>query len=315
MDALIYNRLRAVAAEQDDAKKSELMAESKQDLGAHFRANPSDMEELAFELLNASWADAVNEDILGQVIETRTVGLGDTDFVDEDLRGLKAYWQGKGGQILSDIIRYERTLMPREEIVAAIDLHQDELALDFWGAFNKLTAHAQEKMRLLPVQRLIELVQAGITGGSTYGTFAGATLSAGQVDSVLDPVAINSNGEVTIIGTRVAIRKLANVALDPTRFGFDLGGQVFRTGVIGQYKGYPIAQVENFQNFAGNYVLPNDELWLIGRNAGRLTYYGDQAKVQQLRLPSFYMRWETAKDAGMLLYGIRRGRIGRIVLT
>jgi hypothetical protein len=312
MDALIYNRLRAVATETDEAKREELKAESKADLGAHFRANPNDMEELAFELLNNAWSDAVSEDILGRIIDTRTVGLGDIDYIDEDLRGLKAYWQGKGGQIISDILRYERTQMPREEIVAAIDMHQDELALDFWGAFNRLTMQAQEKMRLLPVERLIELIQAGITAGATYGTFAAATLSDSQVDSVLDPVATAGNGEVTIIGTRVAIRKLARVALE---FGDNLNEQIFRTGQIAQYKGYPVVQVENFENFEGNYVLPNDELWLVSRNAGRLTYYGGQAKVQQLRLPSFFFRWETARDAGMLLYGIARGRIGRIVLT
>lgn len=312
MDALIYNRLRAVASEQDDARREELMAESKDDLGQHFRSHPGDMEELAFELLNSAWSDAVNEDILGRIIQTKTVGLGETDYTEEDLRGLRAYWQGKGGQILSDIIRYERQQMPREEIVAAIDMHQDELALDFWGAFNRLTAQAQEKMRLVPVQRLIELIQAGITSGTTYGTFAAATLTDNQVDSVLDPVADASNGEVSIIGTRVAIRKLANVALE---FGDNLGEQIFRTGQIAVYKGYPVVQVENFENFEGNYVLPNDELWLVGRNAGRLTYYGANAKVQQLRLPSFYLRWETARDAGMLLWGIGRKRIGRIVLT
>jgi hypothetical protein len=27
------------------------------------------------------------------------------------------------------------------------------------------------------------------------------------------------------------------------------------------------------------------------------------------------VRWETAKDAGMLLYGIGRGRLGRLVFT
>jgi hypothetical protein len=62
-------------------------------------------------------------------------------------------------------------------------------------------------------------------------------------------------------------------------------------------------------------VLPNDELYIVGRRAGRLTYYGGQAKVQQLRLPSFYLRWETARDAGMLLYGVPKGRLGRVVLT
>jgi hypothetical protein len=74
-------------------------------------------------------------------------------------------------------------------------------------------------------------------------------------------------------------------------------------------------QVENFEDFAGNFVLPNDEILVVGQNAGRLTYYGPQAKVQQLRLPSFMQRWETARDAGMLLYGAAKGRVGRIKLV
>jgi hypothetical protein len=76
-----------------------------------------------------------------------------------------------------------------------------------------------------------------------------------------------------------------------------------------------VVEVENFEDFAGNLVLPTNELWIVGQNAGRLTYFGAQAKVQQLPRPAFYVRWETARDAGMLLYGIGRGRIGRIVLT
>jgi hypothetical protein len=90
---------------------------------------------------------------------------------------------------------------------------------------------------------------------------------------------------------------------------------VFRTGQVGIYKGYPVVEVENFEDFAGNLVLPTNELFIVGQNSGRLTYFGQQAKVQQLPRPGFYVRWETAKDAGMLLYGVGRGRIGRIVLT
>jgi hypothetical protein len=229
-----------------------------------------------------------------------------------------AYWQGKGGQIRSGILRYERERMPTEEIVAAIDMHQDEFRTDFWGPFDKLAQHAQEKMRILPVERLVELVQAAVNGGVTYGTFASSTLTAAQVDSVLDEVALRSGGQVTILGSLVAVRKLAKVGLE---FGDNVKEQVFRTGVIGQYKGYNVAQVENFENFTGQFVLPHNEIWFVGRNAGRLTYYGDTAKVQQLRLPSFYFRWETARDAGMLLYGGGRpdqggkGRLGRLVLT
>lgn len=312
MDALVFNTLKAVSQEQDADKRALLMARSNTALGAHFMRHPSDMEEVAYDLLNNAWSDAMTTDIVPKVIEVKTVGLGDPDYVNEDLRGMRAYWQGKGGQILSDVIRYERAQMPREEMVTAIDLHRDEITLDFWGTFEKLQSQAEEKLRQLPAFRLIELIQAGITAGQTFGSFAASTLAAAQIDPIIEAVANRSKGNVTILGARQATRQLANIGLE---FGPDLQNQVFRTGQVGVYKGYAVVEVENFEDFAGNLVLPTNELWIVGQNAGRLTYFGAQAKVQQLARPAFYVRWETARDAGMLLYGVAKGRLGRIVLT
>jgi hypothetical protein len=314
MDPQVFATLQAVQSEEDDVRRADLKARSNDALGRHFTnpRNAVDLEELAFDLLNITWFDTMQENVVNQLIEVKTVGLGDPDYVNENLRGLRAYWQGKGGQILSDVIRYERATMPKEEQVAAIDMHQDELALDFWGTFDRLVAQANEKLAQLPVTRLLELIQAGISSSPYFGTFASATLTDTQVDPIVEAVAQRSQGRVTIAGSRQAIRKFASVGLD---FGPALQQQVFETGEIARYKGYPVVQFENFEDFAGNLVLPIDELWLIGMNSGRLTYYGAQAKVQQLRLPSFYLRWETARDAGMLLYGAAKGRIGRIVLT
>lgn len=312
MEQAILNLMARVHQAPDEAARVRARQETNAILGAHFARHPQELEEFAFDLLNAAWADAMGQDITNQIIEVKTVGLGEPDYIDEDLRGQRAYWQGKGGQILSDIIRYERSQMPREEMVTALDYHQDELATNFWGAFDKLTSQAREKLRQLPVERLIELVQAAITSGTTFGVFAANTLSSVQVDSVVTSVARASRGGVTIFGTDVALTHLANVGLE---FGDNIAEQLFRTGRVGNYKGHRTVQVENFENFLGNFVLPDDEIWVVGRNAGRLTYYGAQAKVQQLRLPSFFGRWETARDAGMLLYGADRGRIGRIVLV
>jgi hypothetical protein len=312
MDALIFDTLSRIQAEEDTAKQQEMKRESASELGRHFQKHSSELEELAFDLLNIAWSDAMTTDITREIIEVKTVGLGDPDFIEEDLRGLQAYWQGKGGEILSGIISYERQVMPREEMVTALDFHQDEIALDFWGTFDKLVGQAQEKIRQLPVTRLIELIQASIQGGTFFGSFALSSLSAAQVDSVVEEVALRSDGDLTIMGTRTAVRHLANVGLT---FGDRVAEQVFKTGQIGQYKGYSVVQLENFESFEGNFVLPNNELWIVGRRAGRLTYYGETAKVQQLPKEAFRTRWETGRDAGMLLYGAAKGRIGRIVLT
>jgi hypothetical protein len=312
MDALIFNAMKAVAEESDADKRALLMAQSNPGMGAHFMRNQADLQEVAFDLLNRAWSDVLSDDIVQRVIEVKTVDFTATDYVDEDLRGMRAYFQGKGGQIYSDIIRYERAFMPREEMVTAIDLHQDQIATDFWGTFGKLQAQANEKLSQLPTFRLVELIQAGITAGTYYGSFAASTLAAAQIDPILEAVANRSKGNVTIVGMRQATRQLAGIGLT---FGPNIAEQIFRTGQIGIYKGYPVVEVENFEDFSGNLVLPTDELWIIGQNAGRLTYYGAQAKVQTLARSGFYTRWETGKDAGMLLYGIQRGRLGRIVLT
>jgi hypothetical protein len=311
MDAAVLNTLQAVAQEQDQAAREALMERSNAALGAHFIRNTADLEELAFDLLNVAWSDAMSEDITQRIIEVKTVGLGDPDYLDEDLRGMRAVWQGKGGQIFSDMIRYERRQMPREEMAAAIDLHRDEIALNFWGEFQKLQNQSREKIRQLPIQRLVELIRAGVASGhALYGEFARATITDDQLDSIVDEV-IAENGNATIIGNRQATRVLANIGM---QFSDDIATQVFRTGQVGIYKGSAVVEVENFEDFAGNKVLPTDELWVVGQKAGRLTYYGAQPKTQQLPRPSFYVRWETARDAGMLLVTDRR-RIGRVKLT
>jgi hypothetical protein len=312
MDALIERTLSEVATCTDEDRQQAMMRESATMLGEHFTRHPVDMEEIAFQLFEIAWSDAMAEDVLPKVIDTKTVGLGEVDWVDEDLRGLNAYWQGKGGQILSDVLRYERTQMPREEMAAAIDLHRDEILLEFWSSYQKLQSQAEEKMKQLPTFRLIELMQAGITSGATYATAPMATLTSANIDPVIDFVAQRSKGQVSIIGARNAIRGLSNIGV---QYGYNVAEEIFNMGVVGRYKGYPLIEVENFENFAGNLVVPVNELWVVGKNCGRLTYFGTQPKVQQLARPGFYIRWETAKDAGMLLYGIGRGRLGRIVLT
>jgi hypothetical protein len=313
MDPQVFATLERIAAEKDPAKQQRLKDQSERALAAHF-SNPAhlnDLTELSFDLINLAWADAMTDDIVPQIIEVKTVGLGDTDYLDEDLRGMRAYWQGKGGQILSDVLRYQRSFLPREEIVAAIDGHQDEFALNFWGSFDKLRTQANEKVRQAPTQRLVELIRAAVTGGAFYGTFAAATLTSAQLDSVLDQV-LARNGTATIIGSAMALRYMSLVGLEYSNEAKD---QILRTGRLGVYKGQGVLQVENFEDFAGNFVLPNNELWIVGRKAGRLTYFGESARVQILQLPAFMRRWETGRDAGMMLYGANRGRLGRIVLT
>lgn len=313
MDPQVFQTLARIASEQDASKRERMKDESNAALSTYF-ANPAhlaDLQELSFDLINLAWSDAMATDLVPQIIEVRTVGLADTDFVDEDLRGMRAYWQGKGGQIRSDVLRYERAFMPREEIVTAIDGHQDEFATNFWGSFDKLRTQAQEKVRQAPVHRLVELIRAAISGGAYFGTFAATTLTDTQLDSVLDQV-IARSGRATIMGSPMALRYLANVGLE---YGDEARNQILRTGRLGVYKGQNVVELENFEDFAGNFVLPNNELWIVGRRAGRLTYYGDAAKVQILQLPSFMRRWETARDAGMMLWGAERGYLARIVLT
>jgi hypothetical protein len=301
-------------------KRDSLKDQTDKELSAFFSKpqNQLLLNELAYSLVGQAWADAMRDDVTPRIIEVKSVALGDRDYVDEDLRGLSAYWQGKGGDIESGILRHSRTEMPREEMVAALDMHDDEIATSFWGAINDMVGHYRDKLSQLPVQRLMSLIDTAlpapstVDGDSIAASFAKATLTDDEVDSVLTTVKKNSNGPISIVGTQYALHYLANVGLT---FGDRVADEVFRTGQIGQYKGASVIQVENFEDFYGNRVLNENQLLIVAQNAGRLTYYGNAPKVAVLRRASFYQRWETARDAGMLLYGVQHGRLGRIVLT
>jgi len=309
-------KVLAAPEELRDGLKDKTNAE----LSAHYALaqNQNELQELAYEIIQWAWADAMAQDIVPLVLETKTVGLDEIDYMEEDLRGLRAYWQGKGGKILSGILRHSREQMPREEMVAALDLHQDEVATNFWGTLTKLQSQYTEQLAQLPTKRLIELIARALPHPSTIDTEAlTASVAAGSladtdVDPIMRTVMKQSKGNVSFLGTRHALFNLADIGLT---YGDNVREQLFQTGQIGAYKGAPVVQVENFEDFYGDDVLPDNEIWIIGRNAGRLTYYGNTAKAQVLRMEAFYWRWETARDAGMSLFGAEDGRIGRIILT
>lgn len=312
MNGIIFNKIRRILAEKDEAKRAEMMASSKLEFGEHFSRNLHDLQDLAFDLFQRAFADVQGGDLVSQLIEVKTVGLGDVDYIEEDLRGLRAYFQGKGGQIRSDVLRYERTTMPREELVAAIDMHQDEIRLEFWGTLSKLIAQVREKMRSAPAVQLIQLIDEANLAGQATGSFAAASVDSDDVDPIIDYVALRSGGAPTIFGTDVALRKFARIGVD---WGDDIKKGIFQTGVIGSYKGRPIATLTNWEDFFGDFLIPNDRVWVIGKKAGRLTYYGSSPKTQVLPEKSFMQRWETAQDVGMSLYGAAKGRVGEIVFT
>jgi uncharacterized protein (DUF697 family) len=318
MTNALHTIKRVLDAPED--QRTLLMEQSDAELSAFFSKpqNHGILNELAYSIVGMAWTDAMAEDITSKVIEVKTVGLNDRDYIEEDLRGMRAYWQGKGGDIMSYTLRHSREEMPRDEMVAALDIHDDDVANSFWGALNDLSSQYREKLTQLPLLRLIELLQAALPVGSTVdgesvsATFAAATLTDDNVDSVLTTIRKFAKGPISILGSSWAMHYLANVGLT---FGDNVAQQVFNTGQVGQYKGAACVQVENFEDFDGNRVLPDNELWFVAQDAGRLTYYGNSPKVAVIRRPSFYQRWETARDAGMLLYGVQHGRLGRIVLT
>lgn len=318
MTNALHTIKRVLEAPED--QRPALMDQTDADLSAYFSKpqNLDALNELAYSIVGMAWSDAMMEDVVSKIIEVKTVGVNDRDYVDEDLRGLQAYWQGKGGDIEGHILRSSRTEMPRDEMVAGFDMHDDEIATSFWGSLNDLSNHYREKLRQLPMLRLVELIQAALPDPSTVdgeavtGSFAAATLTDDNIDSVLVTVRKFSKGPVAILGSSWAMHYLANVGLT---FGDNVAEQVFNTGQIGQYKGAACIQIENFEGFDGSRLLPDNELWFVAQDAGRLTFFGNAPKVAVIRRPSFYQRWETARDAGMLLYGVQHGRLGRIELT
>jgi hypothetical protein len=315
MDPQVYNTIKKVqAADRRRNRIADLKARSNarsRSTSPHPR-NASDLEELAFDLLNITWSDTMDENIVNQIIEVKTVGLGDPDYVNENLRGHACLLAGQGrpdplghhplrarDHAEGGAGRRHRPAPGRARARLLGHVRQARHP----GAREALAASGHPAHRAHPGRRRRFAVLRHVRGGH-------ADRHADRPD--------HRGGRRALEGQRHDPRLTpggAQARDGRTRLRPERPGAGVPTGEIGNYKGYSVVQVENFEDFNGNLVLPTDELWLVGQNSGRLTYYGATAKVQQLRLPSFYLRWETARDAGMLLYGAAKGRIGRIVLT
>lgn len=303
--------------EKDVLALEELKERTGPEIGEYFAANEDEfVNVVARAALNAAWADAVKTDIINNVIETKTISSTQPyDVVEEDLRGLTARWQGVGGEIHSDPIREASFKFGPEEIVFAHDYHVKDLETDFWGTYGKIVAHGRNKMDGAPVARLLQLVNDSVnntTNSTQYLTTAKAGVVEATIDALVDPISEKSNGRVTILGSRTALAPFGPLS---TKYSDQLSDQFYRTGVIGVYKGINLVQVNNYEDEFGRLVLPDNELWIVGENAGRLTWFGSNVRVQTQILPSFHRRLEVAREAGMRLWGGDRGRLGRIVWT
>ncbi len=302
--------------EKDVFALEDLKEKSNRQLGRYFHENEGEFDKVARAALNVAWADSVKTDIINQVIQTKTVdGTLREDTVEEDLRGLKARWQGSGGQIHSDPIHDSSFSFGPDEIVFAHDYHVKDLRNDFWGNYSKIVSHGRAKMDGVTVERLIALVQDGVNSGTNaaqYLTTAKASVTDAIVDALIDPISDRSSGNISILGSRSALAPLEKLGAE---FSENLGERYFLTGQIGVYKGVRLVKTQNYEDASGNLVLPDDELWIVGENAGRLTWFGTEVRTQTQQLAAFHRRLEVARDAGMRLWGAERGRVGRIVWT
>lgn len=309
------------AAKLKEAGKDTALEEHQEktgpELGEYFAENEHLYTNVvARAALNAAWADSVKSDIINKVIQTKTVPATQaTDTVEEDLRGLTARWQGVGGEIHSDPIRESSFSFGPEAIAFAHDYHLKDLETDFWGSYGKLVSHGRQKMDGAPVARLLNLVNDSVNSGTNstqYLQTAKASVTDTVIDAILDPVSEKSNGRVTILGSRTALSPFGKLS---GQFSDQLSDQYYRTGKIGVYKGVPLVQVNNYEDQFGSLVLPDDELWIVGENAGRLTWFGSTIRTQTQQLAGFHRRLEVEREAGMRLWGGDRGRLARIIWT
>ena len=109
------------------------------------------------------------------------------------------------------------------------------------------------------------------------------------------------------------INQMFKDLLAANNFTPETNEQLLRSGVIGIYKGARVIRLRNFKNDAGTPYFPNNELYVVGRDASKFGFWGGLTTKEWVEQGGWYWHLLGRRLAGGAVY--RRDRIRRIVDT
>lgn len=283
-------------------------------------------EEAAAKFYDKSWRRDVAQEIVDGIeqgfesnniidlfSETLNLELNGR-FVIEELRGLQAFWHGRGGYIEeSDLWKDAYEILP-DTIGFHVVQSEDRLRTNFAETAETLVRLGTKRVIAEINARVLGVYQAAIQSGdaSYIGT---GSLTLANLNSALAGVRDASEmSNPVIIGRSTMVEKIIDLLTATngyTLFTPETNEEILRTGVRGVYRGAQIVTLNNYVDADGNSTFPGNELFVLDRSAGKTAFFGGPQFKEFIEDDNwnwhYIARWDVAST---LIY---KDRVRRIV--
>jgi len=84
--------------------------------------------------------------------------------------------------------------------------------------------------------------------------------------------------------------------------------EIRQKGVLGNYRGASIVTLKNYKDEDGASYLPNNEMWIMGRDTGKFAFYGGLKSKEFEEADNWYWHYIARRDTGLLIHHPERAR-------
>lgn len=276
--------------------------------------DPQWRQEKAQAIGSKIYEGFVNENLVDLMTEVERLPLDGRSYIRE-VRGMKAFHISRGGYIDESQVHSEAMEIPRDIVGFHTSEMEDRLEVNFAETADTLVQLGQRRLDAAVNQRVLSTFQAAVPSSSAYYTgVSGLGLSA--LNDALAAVEDETmTGEVVIVGRATMTRQILDEIADNNSYGAFLpetNEQLLRRGVLGEYRGSRIITLKNYKDGDDNSYFPANELWILGRDAGKTAFFGGP-KVKQWLTNNWYWHYQMRMDYGVVV--IRPSHTRRIVDT
>ena len=269
--------------------------------------------DVAQEIVDGIYQGFQNDNLIDLFTETLNLEL-DGRFTIEEVRGLKAFWHGRGGYIEeSDLWKDVYEILP-DTIGFHVVQSEDRLRTNFAETAETLVRLGTQRVIAEINKRVLGVYQAAIQSGDpSYIGVSGLSLAnintalAGVRDAaeMPNPVII---GRSPMIEAMIDLLTVDNTY---TMFTPESNEEILSTGVRGVYRGARVVALNNTVDAYGNSTFPGNELFVVDRSAGKTAFFGAPQFKEFLEDDNwnwhYIARWDVAST---LIY---KDRVRRIV--
>lgn len=276
--------------------------------------NPIWRREMAQEITETIYWGFQHENLLQLYTQVENIPFDGRAFVKE-VRGLRAFWVARGGQIEASNMHTEVFEIPRDTIGFHVYEFEDKLRTNFGETQATLVDLGIQRLDSEINLRMLAMFQAALPVSSPY-TIQTNGLTLAELNLALRQVRdLSLDFNVTILGRSTMTDQIMDGIMgnggNTAGFFPETNERLLQQGVLGVYRGARIITLKNYRDEADVPFFPANELYIIGRDASKFAFFGGLLSKEWTEEDNWYWHYLARRDFGGVVY--RPNRLRRII--